>query len=127
MYYITKYIIPLSNSEYIWFTEQNKQVYCGYEENSNDSSKCIVLPNNQYSQYGDYIYITFGSDIYKANTNDCTVKLLFFDAYDVHYLDKCIIMTTKKNNRLDEIIKLIPLEDATETIGQHLKPNTLRE
>ena len=44
----------------------------------------------------------------------------------MHYLDKCIIMTIKKNNRMDEIIKLIPLEDTTETIGHYLKPNTLR-
>lgn len=125
MYYITKYIIPVADKDYIWFSEQNKQVYFGYEKNTTDMSDCIIL--HQYGQYGDYIYTTFGSDIYKANTNDCTVKLLFSDVYDVHYLDKCIIMTTKKNNRLDEIIKLIPLEDATETIGQHLKPNTLRE
>ena len=127
MEYYTKYILPISSNEYIWFDEHNKQIYFGYETQNDNIPSHIILSERHYGKYNNYIYIFFGSSLYKANTQNYSIKLLLWEVYNVKYLDTCILISIKKNNRHDEIIKLLPGDDTTEIIGRFLNPNTLRD
>ena len=77
-------------------------------------------------QYEDEIYIHFGNSIYKADTKNLKILNIAENIYEVYFLDKCIVAVQSKQNRLDEMIKIIPWENKIISMGILQKENILR-
>ena len=122
-----KYVMRIVDEYYIWFGECDNKTYFGIDKIS-QVSECdlIHISLNNMGQYEDEIYIHFGNSIYKADTKTLKILNIAENIYEVYFLDKCIVAVQSKQNRLDEMIKIIPWENKIISMGILQKENILR-
>ena len=124
------YVMEITNIYYVWFGEYEEKVYFGIEKdpviNSFPSSECIYLSLNSMGVYNEVMYVHFGDSIYKTDTKTLSASIVADKVYDVYFLEECIMAMKMKADRLDEMIKIVPSENAIISIGSMQKENLLR-
>ena len=125
-----KYVYDFTPDYYVWFGDCEGKVHYGVDEIpfANIPIECdfINISLNNMGEYDEEIYIHFGDAIYKTDKKVLSASIIADNVYDVHFLEKCIMAMKKKDDRFDEMIKIIPYENKIISMGFLQKENILR-
>ena len=114
------------NDFYIWFGECNGKTY--FEISNKQFQECDLrrISLNNAGYYDEFTYIWFGKGIYKIDEINSTATQVIDNIYNVYFLEESIMAMKINNDRLDEMIQIIPCEDSIITLGKMQKENILR-